>query len=89
MGSAPTISRRSSASRRALASGLKFPLIADSACEVMSAYGAKKPDADMSNRMTFVIDRNGKLVHINPDVDARSDAQYGALVESVSALSGG
>ncbi len=55
----------------------------------MSAYGAKKPDADMSNRMTFVIDRNGKLVHINPDVDARSDAQYAALVESVSALAGG
>lgn len=69
--------------------GLQFPLIADSACEVMSAYGSKMPDADMSSRMTFVIDRNARIAYVNPDVDARSDAQYAALVESVSALAGG
>ena len=54
----------------------------------MDAYGTKKLIGGISNRMTFVIDRNGKIVHINPDVDARSDAQYAALVESVSALAG-
>ena len=69
--------------------GLPFPLIGDSACEVMSAYGSKMADADMSSRMTFVIDRNAKIAYVNPDVDARSDAQYAALVESVNALTGG
>ena len=54
----------------------------------MSAYGSKMLDADMSSRMTFVIDRDGKIAYINPDVDARSDAQYAALVESVSAPAG-
>ncbi len=55
----------------------------------MEAYGAKKLDGNMSNRMTFVVARNGKIVYVNPDVDARSDAQYAALVESVSALADG
>ena len=54
----------------------------------MSAYGSKMPDADMSSRMTFVIDRNARIAYVNPDVDARSDAQYAALVESVNELAG-
>ena len=55
---------------------------------MINAYGAKKPDGDISNRMTLVIDRSGKIVYINPDVDARSEAQYAVLVEAVSALAG-
>ena len=54
----------------------------------MSAYGSKMPDADMSSRMTFVIDRNARIAYVNPDVDARSDSQYAALVESVNELAG-
>lgn len=42
-----------------------FPLLSDfSKRQVATAYGVLIPDAGMANRATFVIDKEGKIVHI-------------------------
>ena len=68
---------------------MQFPLVADSAREVIRAYGTQKLGSRNSKRMTFVIARNGTIAFISPNVDPRSDSQYAALLENVSALADG
>lgn len=42
-----------------------FPILSDFAKrQVAAAYGVLIPDAGMANRATFVIDKEGKIVHI-------------------------
>jgi len=42
-----------------------FPLLSDfSKREVAKAYGVLIPEAGMANRATFVIDKEGKIIHI-------------------------
>jgi len=42
-----------------------FPLLSDFAKrEVSKAYGVLVPEAGVANRATFVIDKEGKIVHI-------------------------
>ncbi len=44
---------------------LGFPLLSDFAKrEVAAKYGVLIPDRGFANRATFVIDRDGKIVHI-------------------------
>jgi peroxiredoxin len=42
-----------------------FPLLSDfNKREVMAAYGVQIPGTGMANRATFVVDKEGKVVHI-------------------------
>jgi peroxiredoxin len=42
-----------------------FPLLSDFAKrQVATAYGVLIPEAGVANRSTFVIDKEGKIVHI-------------------------
>ncbi len=44
---------------------LTFPLLSDFAKrEVMAKYGVLFPDRGMANRATFVVDKEGKIIHI-------------------------
>ena len=44
---------------------LTFPLLSDfSKREVARAYGVLMPERGFANRATFVVDREGKIIHI-------------------------
>jgi peroxiredoxin len=44
---------------------LEFPLLSDFASrETMAAYGVLMPGRGLANRATFVVDRDGKIAHI-------------------------
>lgn len=43
---------------------LNFPLLADTDGKLTDAYGAKMKDRDMSRRVSFLIDKTGKIVHV-------------------------
>jgi peroxiredoxin Q/BCP len=49
--------------------GLPFPLISDKDKRIASAYGVLKEMGVGTNRVTFIIDKNGKVVRIFPKVD--------------------
>jgi peroxiredoxin Q/BCP len=49
--------------------GLNFPLISDEEKHIATAYGVLKDTRQSTNRVTFVIDKNGKVAHIFPKVD--------------------
>ena len=43
----------------------EFPLLSGFASrEVMAAYGVPMPGGGIANRATFVVDRDGKIIHI-------------------------
>jgi peroxiredoxin Q/BCP len=49
--------------------GLNFPLISDERKHIATAYGVLKDAKKSTNRVTFVIDKNGKVARIFPKVD--------------------
>ena len=50
---------------------LGFPLLSDFARrEVIAKYGVLWPDRGYANRATFVVDREGKIVHIEEGTSA-------------------
>jgi thioredoxin-dependent peroxiredoxin len=63
---------------------LNFPLLADKGAEVAKAYGALgggglmsvvKSLAGIADRVTFIIDENGRIAHIIDDVHAANHAE--------------
>jgi peroxiredoxin len=44
--------------------GVKFPLLSDMKREVTKAYGVLNEDAQFASRTTFVVDKQGKIQHI-------------------------
>ncbi len=44
--------------------GVDFPLLSDFKREVSRAYGTLNEEKGFSNRVTFVIDKNGKIANI-------------------------
>jgi thioredoxin-dependent peroxiredoxin len=50
---------------------LNFPLLADTDGKLTDAYGAKMKDRNLSRRVSFLIDKTGKIVHVtdNPNAD--------------------
>jgi peroxiredoxin Q/BCP len=55
--------------------GLLFPLISDTAKRIAKAYGALRETGTSTNRMTFLIDRKGKIARIFPKVDVTKHTQ--------------
>jgi thioredoxin-dependent peroxiredoxin len=61
--------------------GLSFPLISDKDKRIANAYGVLKDTETSTNRVTFVIDKTGKVVKVFPKVDVTKHTE-----EVVSAL---
>jgi peroxiredoxin Q/BCP len=54
---------------------LSFPFISDKDKRVAKAYGALRETGASTNRVTFLIDREGKIARIFPKVDVTRHAQ--------------
>jgi len=54
---------------------LPFPMVSDESGEVAAAYGVPTKYLVMSARVTFLIDPQGKVAHVWPDVDPAVDAE--------------
>jgi len=49
--------------------GLQFPLISDDDKQISRAYGALGEDGSYAERITFIIDKKGKIAKVFTDVD--------------------
>ncbi|MNL63870.1 AhpC/TSA family protein [compost metagenome] len=54
---------------------LNFTLLADTKGDITKLYGSKMPMINMSKRWTFIINPEMKIVFINRNVNADTDAQ--------------
>jgi peroxiredoxin Q/BCP len=54
--------------------GLNFLLLADTQRKVVKEYGVYNDKWDIANRVTFIIDPNGKIVRVFPKVDPKTSA---------------
>ncbi len=61
--------------------GLKFPLISDKEKRIANAYGVLKDTGTGASRVTFIIDKSGKIAKVFPKVDVTKHTE-----EVVSAL---
>lgn len=73
------------ASHAAWAGEAKFPfmLASDTALTVAGQYGSRRPGAPVSNRTTFVIDRQGRIVYRDLKFNALSEDAYQQLAAAV------
>jgi thioredoxin-dependent peroxiredoxin len=58
---------------------LNFTLLADADAKIATKYGAKRPDAELAQRWTYIIDPDLRIRSIEKDVDPVMDAQATAL----------
>jgi len=81
------ISRDSAASHRDFRKehNLPFPMVADESGDIAKAYGVPSKFIIMSSRVTFLIDADGKVAQVWPDVDPGVDA--GRVLAAAKALS--
>jgi peroxiredoxin Q/BCP len=49
---------------------LNFPLLADTDGKLTEAYGAAMPNRPLSRRVSFLIDKSGKIVHVTDSPSA-------------------
>ena len=49
--------------------GLNFPLVSDNDKQISKTYGVLSQDGSKADRMTFIIDREGKIAKIFTNVD--------------------
>ena len=49
-----------------------FPILADADKKVAGAYGSLKPDGGLSNRWTFYIGTDGKILAIDKEVSVKT-----------------
>ena len=61
--------------------GLSFPLISDKEMRIANAYGVLKDTGTSTSRVTFIIDKSGKIAKVFPKVDVTKHTE-----EVVSAL---
>ncbi len=50
---------------------LNFPLLVDSDGKVADAFGVRMPDKPMARRVSFLIDKSGKITHVTDSRDAQ------------------
>jgi peroxiredoxin len=69
---------------------LNFPLLSDFNKEVIQAYGVFNPDMiglkGIAKRSTFVIDKDGVVVHAEVLEDARNEPNYDKVFEALAKL---
>jgi len=64
---------------------LNFPLISDREKHIAIAYGVLKDSGTSTNRVTFLISKEGKVAHIFPKVDVTKHTEE--VVEALKELS--
>jgi len=66
---------------------LNFTLLADTDGKIADAYGVRRePDKKVARRVSFLIDRNGRIVHVTDTPSA--DTHLSEMKEAVSKLGG-
>lgn len=68
--------------------GLKFPLLSDWKRETSAAYGVLLPNAGISGRATFVVGKDGRIVHTEVADDMDDLEQVPNLDRVLAALRG-
>lgn len=63
---------------------LPFPLISDKDKRVTEAYGVLRDTGSSANRVTFIIDKTGKIAKIFPKVDVTKHTEE--VVEALRAM---
>ena len=51
---------------------LNFPLLADTDGKITDAYGVKMANRPMAKRVSFLIDKDGKIVHVTDTMNAET-----------------
>lgn len=54
---------------------LPFPLVSDPDKKIATAYGVLRDPPTMTNRVTFIIDKQGKIANIFPKVDVNQHTE--------------
>ena len=68
--------------------GLGFPLLSDWRREAAAAYGVLLAEAGISGRATFVVNRDGRIVHVDVSDDLDDPAREPSLDRVLAALAG-
>lgn len=63
---------------------LNFPLLVDTDGKITEAYGAAMPNRPMSRRVSFLIDKSGKIVHVTDTGSA--DTHLAEMKEAIGKL---
>src|SRR5947207_7035937 len=63
---------------------LNFPLLVDTDGKIADAYGVRMPGKNMANRVSFLIDRDGKIAHVTNNRSA--DVHLSEMKEAVEKL---
>jgi peroxiredoxin Q/BCP len=63
---------------------LNFPLLADTDGKIADAYGVRMPGKEMARRVSFLIGKDGKVVHITDTMNA--DTHLSEMKEAVEKL---
>ncbi len=50
---------------------LNFPLLVDTEGKIADAFGVRMPDKPMARRVSFLINKSGKIVHVTDTRDAQ------------------
>ncbi len=61
--------------------GVTFPLLSDLGGDTSKEYGVYNPKYKGARRVTYLIDKDGKVVHMNVDKDALDPTQVVAACE--------
>jgi len=64
---------------------LPFPLISDKEKRIATAYGVLKDTGTSASRVTFIIDKSGKVAKVFPTVDVTKHTQE--VIEALRAIS--
>jgi len=63
---------------------LNFPLLVDTDGKIADAFGVKMPNRPMAKRVSFLIDKNGKIAHVTDTMNAETHlAEMKAAVEKL------
>ncbi len=63
---------------------LNFPLLVDTDGKIADAYGARLPGRNMARRVSFLIDKDGKIAHVTDNMSA--DAHLSETKDAVAKL---
>ena len=66
--------------------GLTYPMVPDPSKEIVSAWGARAVLGLVAKRRTYLVDPDGRIAHIWPDVQIGGHADE--VVATIRALSG-
>ena len=65
--------------------GIPFPLASDPDLAVARAFGVADEDSRRAGRAVFVVGRDGRLLHANPDYNPGNAADYESVIAALGA----